>query len=95
MKANLTDSLNGAIAYSWVLGWYAGLKGNKTDEGKIQASADIKASHPDIVNACNAFPELLAACKAIYKAIGNGDPVDIANVCAGLVIPAIAKAEQA
>jgi hypothetical protein len=40
-----------------------------------------------------AAPDLLEACKAIHKAIGEGDPVDIANKCAGLVIPAIAKAE--
>lgn len=39
------------------------------------------------------FPELLTACKAIHKVIGEGDPIVIANVCAGLVIPTIAKAE--
>jgi hypothetical protein len=39
-----------------------------------------------------AAPDLLEACKEIHKAIGEGDPVDIANKCAGLVIPAIAKA---
>ena len=39
--------------------------------------------------------DLLDACKKIHAAIGSGDPTAICNVCASLVIPAIAKAEKA
>ena len=63
--SNVTDSLNNAIAYSYVLGWYAGRDGKATDGGKIQATKDMKARHPDIVRACNVFPLTLQALSDI------------------------------
>ncbi len=63
----IINSLNNALAYSWVLGWYAGRDGATNDNGKIQAMKDTKANHPDIVLACNAFPALLAACEEILE----------------------------
>ena len=65
---DLMNSLNNAIAYSWVLGWYAGRDGKTTDSGKIQATEDIKAKHPDIVRVIESQPELLEACKLLLEA---------------------------
>lgn len=61
----ITESLDNAIAYSWVLGWYAGRDGVTNDSGKIQATKDIKEKHPDIVTACNSHADLLEACKVL------------------------------
>ena len=71
-QKTLEDDLNNALAYSYVLGWYAGSDGVKTDKGKWQHDhmkqaaediEDIKADHPGIVQACNAHEDLLEACE--------------------------------
>lgn len=74
--SKLTVSLNNAIAYSYVLGWYAGRDGAPTDSGKISATEKIKKMHPDIVLACNTHAsltqqrdDLLAACELSLGAI--------------------------
>ncbi len=64
---DLMNSLNNAIAYSWVLGWYAGRDGKTTDSGKIQATEDIKAKHPDIVRVIESQPELLESLRNIAR----------------------------
>ncbi len=66
---DLMNSLNNAIAYSWVLGWYAGRDGKTTYSGKIQDTEDIKAKHPDIVRVIESQSELLEACKGLMKYI--------------------------
>jgi hypothetical protein len=58
--SKLLNSLDNAIAYSWVLGWYVGLEGVKNDSGKMQAVTAIKAQHPEIVEACNQHDTLKA-----------------------------------
>lgn len=54
----------------------------------------FEANARRIIQCTNSHDDLLAACKAIHKAIGEGNPVKIANVCVRLVMPAIAKAEK-
>jgi hypothetical protein len=42
-KGNVTvprEKLMATLAYCWVRGWYAGLDGTKTDEGKIHAAQE-------------------------------------------------------
>ena len=74
MSNEIMNSLNNAIAYSWVLGWYAGRDGSPTDSGKILATETIKTKHPDIVRACNNFPALLAELQTALKDM-ESDPV--------------------
>lgn len=40
MNSDMRKDLRGALAYCWVLGWYAGTDGKTTDEGKIAASKE-------------------------------------------------------
>ena len=75
-QKTLEDDLNNALAYSYVLGWYAGSDGVKTDEGKKQAAEDIKAIHPGIVQACNAHEDLLEACKIAMIVLEKAGPTE-------------------
>lgn len=38
MNKTAKDEIMGALAYCWVLGWYAGSNGETTDKGKIKAA---------------------------------------------------------
>ncbi len=38
MNKTAKDEIMGALAYCWVLGWYAGRDGATTDEGKIKSA---------------------------------------------------------
>jgi hypothetical protein len=67
--SKLYEDLNSAIAYGWVLGWYAGCRGETSDKGKIQATEDIKANNPKIVTACNEYDTLKAKAELLEKAL--------------------------
>ena len=94
----LEDDLNSALAYSYVLGWYAGSDGKTTDEGKKQAAEDIKAVHPGIVQACNAHEDLLEACKEAHDSLlclhVCDQDKDFADKTRSMLSAAIAKAES-
>jgi len=84
-QKTLEDDLNNALAYSYVLGWYAGSDGVKTDKGKWQHDhmkqaaediEDIKADHPGIVQACNAHEDLLEACKIAMIVLEKAGPTE-------------------
>lgn len=81
----LPNSLNNAIAYSWVLGWYAGKSGAPTDSGKILATEEIKAKHPDVVRACNCHEGFVKACEMLGTGVWG-----ISDEC-GKAIDAILK----
>ncbi len=89
----LADSLNNAIAYSWVLGWYAGKKGAVTDSGKILATEDIKAKHPDIVRVCNSHEDLLTACGRVRSWLNEEHKEELSKAeCEQILFTAIVKA---
>lgn len=87
----LLNSLNNAIAYSYVLGWYAGRDGKLNDSGKIRATRDIKEKHPDIVQACDNYDDLSAACKEAVGFIDKWSADDVSKAY-DILKAAIAKA---
>ena len=52
-KADWTE-LHEALAYAYVLGWYDGTKGKKTDKGKIGVAQYLVHHHPNLLMALKA-----------------------------------------
>lgn len=66
-----TGKLHDALAYAYVRGWYAGLDGAKTDEGKVEVARELatKLSAPARVSASDSQAVMAAEVVRLREAV--------------------------